>query len=231
MGARFAARPRSRVFLFLFLGLRARRPVDRQTKEWTMKERHRTPARILAIGLGFALALQGCASDGEQPDTEGAHEVTLEYQVGDAEVLVEARLTPDGLFYEGTSTITRDGEQRVAFARFPATHEAHAQLEEGPEGEREIVIDGQRFPVTSIDETGDKTTIEFEGTDGVRFRYTERGESPFVVCGGVCIAALVAAAACTGYVLYVITSCWWNDGCWTYSLYLCSGSCDENWES
>lgn len=196
-----------------------------------MTHRQRTAGRLLAPLLAVALVLQGCASDGGPSIDDTEHEVTLEYQIGDTQVLLEVQLTPDGLAYEGTSTVTRNGEQRVAFARFPATEDAHAQLEEGPGGEREIVVNGERFPVKSLETVDGKTSIEFEGTDGVSFRYTEKGDSPFVVCGGVCIAALVAAAACTGYVLYVITSCWWNDGCWTYSLYLCSGSCDENWES
>lgn len=191
------------------------------TKSWA--------ARGIACLLATSLAVMGCTASNDTEPEERGHHVTLSFEAGGQYAFIDVTLAEGGDVYEGTITVTNaDGESRVRPVSYPAQENEQGtfKVETDEEGQKWINAEGQRMKVTAYSETERGLTLTYIGVNGELFHYTQEGDSPFIVCAGACITAIILAGTCAAATLTSLWLCWWSDGDWTYSIgELCSGSC------
>jgi len=213
--------------------------------------RQSTVGAPLATTLCVSMALYGCASDGatEEP-VEETGSVTPTYtftSVAPDGSSVHLQLQPDGVGLSGLSTVTHpDGSQQTDFVTVPdMDYGITLEMVQDPDGSRFLrdVGTGERLEVHNY----------VEGPDGISFRtilpggapvdVTLRGDGPFFVCGGACLAALVAGGAllvCGIALALSMINCSMQGRCWAFEfaggslkekiVAACSGRC-EDWKA
>ncbi len=213
--------------------------------------RHSAVGAPLATTLCVSMALYGCADGGgateEAVDESGSVTPTYTFASTASDgSSVHMQLQPDGVGLSGLSTVTHpDGSVQTDFVTVPEMdYGITLEMVQDPDGSRWLrdVGTGERLEVQNYAEGPEGISFRTILNDGAPVDVTMSGDGPFFVCGGACLAALVAGGAlliCGLALTLSMINCQRLGHCWNFTfaggslkdkvVAACTGKC-EDWK-
>jgi hypothetical protein len=210
--------------------------------------KHGVMTGLVALLASGALVASGCSRESPhlEPTALAELAVSVDATVEGNVVRYELSPTPAGDGLEGwVHTTTPDGNQTSEWVTLPVMESAahFTFFEEAGRTYFGDPLSDVKIPVLELQEEPDRVLAVLQGANGqtATVEISASGDQPQFVCGGLCIAALLAGgvlALCGLAVVLLIINCNRQGKCWEVELLkfdpndfaICKGRCIA-WES